>query len=117
MYTNRALAFIKLKKYRKAIKDCTNVIEYMEVFEKQGENKDLLFKALSRRALARKETKEYPMALHDIEQALKLYPQDQGALMTKKEVEGFVQHTQTLNQIIKDSKEAEKEKEAEEEED
>lgn len=29
IYTNRALAFIKLKKYKKAIQDCTNVIEYM----------------------------------------------------------------------------------------
>lgn len=26
IYTNRALAYIKLKKYKKAIKDCTNVI-------------------------------------------------------------------------------------------
>lgn len=26
IYTNRALAFIKLKKYAKAIKDCDNVI-------------------------------------------------------------------------------------------
>lgn len=29
IYTNRALAYIKKKKYNKAIKDCTNVIEYM----------------------------------------------------------------------------------------
>lgn len=29
IYTNRALAYIKLKKYKKAIKDCTNVIEFM----------------------------------------------------------------------------------------
>lgn len=29
IYTNRALAYIKLKKYKRAIKDCTNVIEYM----------------------------------------------------------------------------------------
>ena len=54
IYTNRALAYIKRKKYQKAIKDCTNVIEYMQVFEKVGENKDLMFKALSRRALAKK---------------------------------------------------------------
>lgn len=54
IYTNRALAYIKRKKYNKAIKDCTNVIEYMEVFEKVGENKDLMFKALTRRALAKK---------------------------------------------------------------
>jgi tetratricopeptide repeat protein 12 len=26
IYTNRALAYIKLKKYKKAVKDCTNVI-------------------------------------------------------------------------------------------
>ena len=26
IYTNRALAYIKLKKFKKAIKDCTNVI-------------------------------------------------------------------------------------------
>lgn len=32
IYTNRALAFLKLKKYKKAIQDCTNVIEFMEVF-------------------------------------------------------------------------------------
>ena len=36
IYTNRALAYIKLKKFKKAINDCTNVIEYMEVFEKVG---------------------------------------------------------------------------------
>lgn len=54
IYTNRALAFIRLKKYSKAIKDCTNVIEFMEVFEKIGENRDLAFKAFSRRALANK---------------------------------------------------------------
>jgi tetratricopeptide (TPR) repeat protein len=32
IYTNRALAFIKLKKYTKAIKDCDKVIEYIECF-------------------------------------------------------------------------------------
>ncbi len=31
----------------------------MEVFEKVGENKDTTFKAYSRRALAKKEIKEY----------------------------------------------------------
>ncbi len=59
VYTNRALAFIKLRKFKKAIKDCTNVIEYMEIFEKVGQSKDLTFKAYSRRALAKKQIKEY----------------------------------------------------------
>lgn len=37
----------------------------MEVFEKIGENKDIAFKAFSRRALARKELKDYKEALID----------------------------------------------------
>lgn len=57
IYTNRALAFIKLGKFKKAIKDCTDVIEYMEIFEKVEENKDLVFKAYLRRALAKKQLK------------------------------------------------------------
>lgn len=33
LWTNRALAYIKLKKYGKAIEDCTRVLEYCECFE------------------------------------------------------------------------------------
>lgn len=54
IYTNRALAYLKIGKYDKAIKDCTNVIEYIEVFGKSGESLDLLFKAHLRRASAYK---------------------------------------------------------------
>jgi hypothetical protein len=43
-----------LKKYKKAVKDCTDVIDYMEVFGKLEENRDLVFKAYIRRALAQK---------------------------------------------------------------
>lgn len=86
IYTNRALAYIKLRKYKKAIKDCSNVIEFMEVFEKVGENKDLMFKALSRRAIAQKERKEYKEALEDVNQALKLFSNDGPALLLKKEI-------------------------------
>jgi len=32
-WLNRALAYIKLGKYRKAVKDCSKVIEYAECFE------------------------------------------------------------------------------------
>ena len=59
IYTNRALAYIKIGKFKRAIKDCTNVIEYMEVFEKQNDNKDICFKAHLRRAVANKELKNY----------------------------------------------------------
>ena len=33
LWTNRALAYIKLKKYTKAIEDCTRVLDYCECFE------------------------------------------------------------------------------------
>lgn len=77
----------------------------MEVFEKIGDNKDLAFKAFSRRALAKRELKEYKEALEDINEALKLFPNDKNALMTKKEIEGFVQHTETVTKLIKESNE------------
>ena len=84
IYTNRALAFIKLKKFKKAINDCTNVIEYMEVFEKVGQNMDITFKAYSRRALAKKERKDYKDALDDINKALEFYPDDKNGKILKK---------------------------------
>ena len=73
----------------------------MEVFEKVGESKDLMFKALSRRALSKKEVKEYKEALEDVNQALKLFPNDNNALLLKKEIEGFVQHTETGEKLIR----------------
>jgi len=51
----------------------------MEVFEKVGENKDLMFKALTRRALSKKELKDYKEALEDVNQALQLFPNDNQA--------------------------------------
>jgi hypothetical protein len=81
-----------MRKFKKAIKDCTNVIEYMEIFEKIGENKDLTFKAYSRRAMANKEIKEYKMGLQDINEALKLYPDDKNGLLLKKELQGLAEH-------------------------
>ena len=50
LYTNRALACIKLEDMQMAIDDCTRVIEYYECFdEQQTKGKDILYKALMRR--------------------------------------------------------------------
>jgi hypothetical protein len=66
-----------LKKYAKAIEDCTRVLDYCDCFE-EGYTKsaDSAFKAFLRRSFARKEKKDYRMASDDIEQALKLFPKD-----------------------------------------
>ena len=84
IYTNQALAFIKLGKYKKAIADCTNVIEYMECFEKSTDNKDVCFKAHLRRAVANKELKNFKEALEDTCEALTYYPKDKQAEILKK---------------------------------
>jgi tetratricopeptide (TPR) repeat protein len=62
----------------------------MEVFEKVGENKDLMFKALTRRALSQKELKNYREALEDVNQALQLFPNDNQAQVLKKEIQSFL---------------------------
>lgn len=57
---NRALAYIKLKKFRKAINDCSCVIDYAEKYEKgYTVSKESCFKAFLRRGTAFKERKDY----------------------------------------------------------
>ena len=81
IYTNRALAYIKLRKFKKAEEDCTRVVDYIECFEKGfTESPDLAFKALARRALARKELNRLDAAAADIRQALLLFPADLSAI-------------------------------------
>jgi len=73
----------------------------MEVFEKVGENKDLMFKALTRRALSKKELKDYKEALEDVNQALQLLPNDNQAQLLKKEVQSFLEHSEKVGQLIR----------------
>lgn len=53
IYTNRALAKLKIEDYTGVIDDCTSVLEYCEVFHDGFlKEKDLCFKAFMRRAQA-----------------------------------------------------------------
>ena len=55
IWLNRALAYIKLNKFRKASNDCTKVLEYCECFENgYTVSKESCFKAFLRRATAQK---------------------------------------------------------------
>lgn len=109
VYTNRALAYIKLGKFKKAVADCVNVLEYMEVFEKAEQNKDLCFKANLRKALANKELKNFKEALDDVNAAIKIFPTDKQALMMKKEIEGFIEHKEKVEKLLRESKNPESE--------
>ncbi|EGR32132.1 hypothetical protein IMG5_094970 [Ichthyophthirius multifiliis] len=58
LWTNRALAYIKLQKFSKAIDDCTRVIDYCDCFEEGfTKSREFAYKAFFRRALAKKEKK------------------------------------------------------------
>lgn len=52
LYTNRALAYFRLKEYNLSLDDCNKVIEYLEVFdEEKNKNKELYVKAMLRKIL------------------------------------------------------------------
>lgn len=77
IYTNRALARLKLEMWQDAVDDCTRVLEYCEVFDESYEKqKDLCYKALTRRAQALRGMKEFELAFKDLEQAMKLLPDE-----------------------------------------
>lgn len=53
LWLNRALCYIKMNKFEKAIHDCTEMIEYMNIMEDGYEkSKKMAVKALLRRSLA-----------------------------------------------------------------
>ena len=50
LYTNRALARVKVEEWQGAIDDCTRVLEYCDCFDScYTKQKDLCYKALMRR--------------------------------------------------------------------
>jgi tetratricopeptide (TPR) repeat protein len=73
LYTNSALARIKIEDYDKAIEDCNRVLEYCELFE-EGYQKslDTCFKALTRRGMAKRAIKKLSEAIEDFHKALEL---------------------------------------------
>lgn len=80
LWTNKALAELKVFRWRDAINSCNKVIEYAEIFE-DGFTKsaDSCFKAFMRRAAALRALHKWSEALLDLEDALKLFPKDKEA--------------------------------------
>ena len=77
LYTNRALARIRLEMWQDAVDDATRVLEYAEVFDEcYTKNLDLNYKALVRRAQALRGLKDFEYAIKDLEEAAKLYPEE-----------------------------------------
>lgn len=66
-YANRAMAYIKIKRFREAENDCTEALDL----------DDRYIKAYSRRSTARKELGKLKESIDDVEFALRLEPQNQ----------------------------------------
>ncbi|KAG9457865.1 hypothetical protein H6P81_002373 [Aristolochia fimbriata] len=66
-FANRAMAYLKIKRYEDAESDCTEALNL----------DDRYVKAYSRRATARKELGKYKLAIEDSEFALRLEPNNQ----------------------------------------
>ena len=106
LYTNRALARLKLENWLGAIDDCTRVIEYCEVFENEAEkNKDLMYKAYLRRAQAFRGQRDYVTAKLDLVQALKLYPDEKDSVKYLKITEEDIEHEERKQQAERLKKE------------
>lgn len=68
LYTNRALARLKLEDFQGALDDCTKLIEYNEVFNDGfTKERDLCFKAFLRRCQAARGLKEFELAMKDLD--------------------------------------------------
>ncbi|CAE8627001.1 unnamed protein product [Polarella glacialis] len=80
LWTNKALAEIKVFRFHEAITSCNKVIEYAEIFEEGfTKNADACFKAFTRRAMAFRALHRWEEALLDIDDALNLFPRDKEA--------------------------------------
>jgi len=80
LWTNKALAELKVFRWHDAINSCNKVIEYSEIFEDGFmKSKDPNFKAFTRRAVALRALHRWEDALSDLEDALKLFPKDKEA--------------------------------------
>ncbi|XP_030532490.1 RNA polymerase II-associated protein 3-like [Rhodamnia argentea] len=66
-YANRAMAYLKIRRFKEAEEDCTEALNL----------DDRYIKAYSRRATARKELAKYKESLEDAEFALRLEPQNE----------------------------------------
>ncbi|XP_069728016.1 mitochondrial import receptor subunit TOM34 isoform X2 [Phaenicophaeus curvirostris] len=75
-YTNRALCYLALKKYKEAVQDCTEALRL--------DPKNV--KALYRRAQALKELKDYKSSIADIKTLLKTEPKNTAALRLLQEL-------------------------------
>ena len=105
LYTNRAMAYIQVGEYNKAIEDCDRVIQYYELFEEElNKNVDTYTKALIRKAKALMNIKDYQEAKDTIDKA-KDYNEDNDEINKfQKEIENSLNLNKKAIEALKKNK-------------
>lgn len=105
LYTNCAAARLRIDDFDGAIKDCSRVIDYFEVFEKELEaNKDTVFKALFRRGDAYRGLHKYCEAVVDYEKSLEIKQEKEiESLLERCREEAAESSLSTITEEIEDS--------------
>ena len=101
LWTNRALAHIKRGDWQEAVNDCTRILEFSEVLEDgYTKSRDANFKAFARRSMAYKGMKEWDKAIEDVDQCLKLFPNEESASLMKEEILSLKEKYEQLEEMM-----------------
>ena len=105
LYTNRAMAYIQIGEYNKAIEDCDRVIQYYELFEEElNKNLDTYTKALIRKAKALLSIKDYQEAKDTIDKAKDYNENNEEINKFQKEIENSLNLNKKALEALKKNK-------------
>ena len=105
LYTNRAMAYIQIGEYNKAIEDCDRVIQYYELFEEElNKNVDTYTKALIRKAKALLSIKDYQEAKDTIDKAKDYNENNEEINKFQKEIENSLNLNKKALDALKKNK-------------
>ena len=104
LYTNRALARIRLEMWEEFVDDCTRVLEYAEVFDDgYTKQKDLCYKALTRRAQAFRAMQDFDEAVKDLAMAKMLLPDQEDCQKLIDTYKLDKEHAKRIAQVMENS--------------
>ncbi|CAD7941167.1 unnamed protein product [Amoebophrya sp. A25] len=106
LWTNRALAEVKVYRYEDAASSASKVLELCEIFEDGFEkSKDMAFKAFSRRAMAYRGLHKWKEAVEDLKEAIRLEPHNKDArelLRKTKEAAAEARYSDEVEQRLRE---------------